>query len=169
MGRITRTLVTLVLVLGLAACGGDTTDTEAPADTEAPSTVTPTEAPDTTTASATEAPGTTSAPDTETPATTLATGGVFELLIGAVDSEGFSTTTLEAPAGEISVTFDNEDEGGEPHNWHVKISDGEEYATTIKQGPDTQTVTFSVGTPGEYDYWCDTHPTAMTGTLVVTP
>ncbi len=169
MNRTTR-LVGLVFALALviAACGDSTaesttTTTSAPAATDAPATTatTPTETTsvDPTVATTTTAPAT--------------PGGLVELFIGAEDSEGFSKSTLEAPAGvEVSVTFKNDDsgDGAEPHNWHVIIEEGvEEYATLIEQGPDTQTVTFTVGTPGEYAFFCDTHPLAMKGTLVITP
>jgi plastocyanin len=159
----------VVAVLVLAACGGGEaeTTTTSPADnggtaTEAPATSAPADTGTATTA----APATTMAPGDDTTA-----GAVIELLISAEDSEGFSVSKLEAPAGqEISVTFDNKDGGAEPHNWHVVIEAGSiEYATLIHGGPDSQTVTFTVDAPGEYKYFCDTHPIAMTGTLIVTP
>ena len=109
---------------------------------------------------------TTDAPEpvaTDAPAT-----GSIELTISAADNEGFSTSKLEAPAGvEITVTFDNKDIGsGEPHNWHL-LDMPELVSTPLKMGPDKSSVTFTVDAPGEYQFLCDTHLTAMSGTFVV--
>ena len=151
----------VVFAVALAACGSttDATTTQAPAAastapaaTAAPTTVT------------TMSP-TTVAPTTQ-PATT---GEATELAVEAVDNEGFSLSKLTAPAGQISLTFNNKDAGGEPHNWRVKISEDESYATETKVGPDIQTITFTIGTPGDYTFICDVHPGVMTGVLTVTP
>ena len=156
-----------VLALIAAACGGgDTADDETTNGT--PSVTN--ERPGTTTAP----PGTNApAPSTTTPApgttTPPAPGGGTELTIGAIDNEGFTRDLLEAPAGVITVTFENKDlSTGEPHNWHL-ITDFGDWATTIEEAPDTQSVSFTIDTPGEYQFTCDTHLEAMNGTLIVTP
>lgn len=152
----------LLVAIGLlaAACSSGSTDT-----TAASSTTTTTGGAVTTT---TEGGTTTTAGQTTT---TGDAGGPVLLTIAAEDSEGFTRDRLEAKAGqEVTVEFQNKDAGGEPHNWHVAVNPGvEEYATLIAQGPDTQSVTFTIGTPGDYNFWCDTHTEAMRGILTVTP
>ena len=147
-----------VLALIAAACGGGTADTET---TEAPSATNP--RPGTTAA----APGTTAAaPGTTAPPPP---GGGTELTIGAIDNEGFTRDKLTAPVGEITVTFENKDlSTGEPHNWHL-FTDIGEWSTTIQEAPDTQSVSFTIDAPGEYEFTCDTHLEAMKGPLIVTP
>ena len=165
--RIRLLAVTAALAVAAVACGGGSTSTDPTTTTTTGATATTTTAAVTTTAAGsttTVAAATTTA----APGTTVAGEGV-ELVIEAEDSEGFSVSRLEAPVGEITVTFVNKDIGsGEPHNWHVDVG-GEQILTPITDGPDTQSVTFTVDTPGLYDYFCDTHLTAMTGTLVVSP
>lgn len=85
----------------------------------------------------------------------------------------FDTTTLSAsPGAQVTVTFTN-NEIGVPHNW--RLFDGPDSsapsiaATQIMPGPDAvDTVTFTAPTQaGNYFFWCDVHPTIMTGTFVV--
>ena len=160
--RMHRLVVVGALMALVAACGGGTTAD--PTSTTAAGATTTTVAATTTTAGSAT---TTAATSTET--TEAATGGGTELTIEAVDNEGFSVSALEAPAGEITVTFVNKDtSSGEPHNWHVSTPEGD-FLTPIVLGPSTDSVTFTIGTPGEYQFMCDTHLTAMQGTLVVTP
>jgi len=148
----------VLLAMVVAACGGsggeETTTTAAPADT-------------------TQAPAPT-ATEPQPEATTTTSGGsdttsgmAAELTISAVDSEGFSTSLLEIVAGEeVTLTFENKDAGEEPHNIHIR-TDSADYFTPITQGPDTQSITFTIDTPGEYDFFCDTHLEQMKGKLVV--
>jgi plastocyanin len=85
----------------------------------------------------------------------------------------FDTTTLSAsPGAQVTVTYTN-DEIGVAHNWH--LFDGPDSsapsiaATQIMPGPAAvDTVTFTAPTQsGSYFFWCDVHPTIMTGNLVV--
>lgn len=147
--------VVAVLMLVVAACGG--TSTEATTTTEGATATT--EGPTATTAAptTTAAPGTTMAPSSD----------MFELEIEAFDSEGFSLDRLRVPAGvEVALTFVNKDIGGEAHNIHVRTPT-DNWFTDVKEGPDTQTLVFTIGTPGEYQYFCDTHSETMKGTLIV--
>jgi plastocyanin len=85
----------------------------------------------------------------------------------------FNTNTLTAPAGaQVTVTYTN-NEAGVPHSWHAfngaDSSAGTLAATQIITGPGTMdSVTFTAPTQtGNYFFWCDVHPTIMTGNLVV--
>jgi plastocyanin len=85
----------------------------------------------------------------------------------------FDTTTLTAPVGaQVTVTYTN-DEAGVPHNWHAfngpDSSAPTLAATQIITGPGTMdSVTFTAPTQaGNYFFWCDVHPTIMTGQLVL--
>jgi plastocyanin len=85
----------------------------------------------------------------------------------------FDTTTLTAPAGaSVTVTYTN-NEIGVSHNWHVfngPDSSAPTLATTqLITGPGTMDrVTFNApAQTGNYFFWCDVHPTIMTGTLVL--
>ena len=85
----------------------------------------------------------------------------------AIDNEGFNRNELTVVAGaEVVLTFVNKDVGGDPHNVHVR-TDSDDWFTEIKEGPDTQSITFSIGTPGEYEFFCDTHAETMKGDLIV--
>jgi plastocyanin len=86
----------------------------------------------------------------------------------------FDTTMLSAAAGaNVTVTYTN-NEPGVPHNWHV-FNGPDSSAPTLAEtqiitGPGTSdSTTFTAPTqPGDYFFWCDVHPTIMTGTFVVT-
>jgi len=157
-------MVACLLVLGLTvvACGGGTTE----ATTAETTATTIASTPDTVATTLPAAPTTTAAA-VETPAT----GDSVVLEIGAIDNEGFTRDRLEAKAGQaITVIFKNEDVGGEPHNWHLVVVAGTtDYATEIKDAPDTQEVTFTILAAGEYQFFCDTHAETMKGILTVTP
>lgn len=165
MNRPRLPLAAALLAVALigAACGGSSTsddpETTTTGDTQAT----------TTTAAATTTDGgaTTTAGETST----STGGGAVELEIGAIDNEGFTRDRLEGPTGtDITVVFDNQDVGGEPHNWHIVIASGaEEYATKIAVGPDKQEVTFTIGVAGDYNYFCDTHSETMKGVLTAAP
>jgi plastocyanin len=170
----------LLLATAASACGGGDDDTAEPAATPVPTTAVPAATPTTeamatptTEAMATPTTEAMATPTTEamaTPTTEGMTDGEPRVLeIGADDSEGFDRDRLRMSAGEtVTVVFDNRDDGGEPHNWHVVVGD-DEYATTIAQGPDVQEVTFTVNDAGEYMFFCDTHLGQMEGTLFVDP
>lgn len=82
------------------------------------------------------------------------------LEIAADNSESFSTDELSAPAGTVTVTFDNQ-EAGVIHNWALYPSseelDNQIAATELTTGPATDSVTFTVE-QGEYYFRCDVHP-----------
>jgi plastocyanin len=75
----------------------------------------------------------------------------------------FDITTIFVPVGQpVTVTYRNDDEGV-PHNFHVTGFDLDE-KTTLKPGPDVQTLTVTFPQAGDYDYICDVHP-EMTGVV----
>ena len=118
-----------------------------------------------TSTSASPSPAPSAAP-TDEPRGTPGASTVLE--VAGVNSQ-FDVEDLTAPAGSITVEFDNRD-SGIVHNIHFyRGSDdqGESVAETeLESGPIEQTVTFDVE-PGEYYYVCDAHPTTMEGTLTV--
>jgi plastocyanin len=117
------------------------------------------------TAARTPAPATTPVSEPTSPATRAA-GGVITLV--GINSE-FDLEVLAAPAGTVTIEFDNRD-GGVPHNLHVfkgDDADGESVGETeLEVGPVTQTLTMDLE-PGEYFYVCDAHPNTMEGILTV--
>jgi plastocyanin len=78
-------------------------------------------------------------------------------------------TKIEAKAGAITFTVDNQD-GGIVHNLHIyKGTDntGEDLGQTeLEAGPVTQTLTVTLE-PGTYFFVCDVHPATMAGTIEV--
>jgi plastocyanin len=90
---------------------------------------------------------------------------VTELTIVA-ESISFRPTEFVAPVGElVTVTFDHRD-AGISHN--IAFSgQGVDERTDIAVGPTTQTVEITFPEPGRYDFVCQVHPVAMTGTVVV--
>lgn len=98
--------------------------------------------------------------------TELTEGDTIE--ISAEDTE-YSTDELRADAGEVTVKFENKDEGIR-HNFHVfKGSDDSGQSvgmTEITAGPDEQETTLTL-TSGEHYYQCDVHSGQMNGTLTV--
>ena len=92
----------------------------------------------------------------------------FELRVIGRD-ERFEPTELKAPAGSVSVTFDNQDEGI-LHN--IRFYEGDSADGTfvrkseIRRGLRTANNTMKLE-PGRYFYDCEVHPATMTGTLTV--
>lgn len=116
-------------------------------------------------ANATAAPATTPASDPTATATATADGS---LTLAGINNT-FDNEELAAPAGTITIEFDNQD-GGVPHNLHVFKGDGADGEsvgeTELEVGPVTQTLTMDLE-PGDYFYVCDAHPNTMSGTLAV--
>jgi outer membrane protein assembly factor BamB/plastocyanin len=113
------------------------------------------------------ASGTPSPSSSGTPSGTTTSGATSLTVVG--QNIAFDKTTLKAPAGKVTVTFDNKD-NGIPHNIHFFKGDnanGESVAASpIKPGPATDTLTMNLQ-PGTYFYQCDVHPLQMHGTLTV--
>jgi len=122
-------------------------------------------------ANATVPPDTTAVSST-TPAsdsTSAPTGAAGAPLTLVGISNTFDPEELAAPAGRVTIEFDNRD-GGVVHNLHVYTgddNDGESVGETeLEVGPVTQTLTMDLA-PGEHFYVCDAHPNTMSGTLTV--
>ena len=82
----------------------------------------------------------------------------------------FDKSEIRVAGGEeITIRHDNQDEAM-PHNFAVyKSSEAKELvaATEIEVGPVQQELIVEALEPGQYFFRCDTHPTQMTGTLIV--
>ena len=82
----------------------------------------------------------------------------------------FEQTSLTAPAGAVTIAFDNRDEGI-PHNVHVfggGDASGRSIASTeIETGAAQQMLELGELAAGAYFYQCDVHPSQMIGTLTV--
>ena len=116
------------------------------------------------------------AADDSPPDVTASSSGapVLEIATTADNTIAFSTSSLEAPAGQMAtIRYDND--SPVPHN--VAIYDGPDASgdkivqTETISGPGASTeTTFAVPeVPGPYYFRCELHPLQMTGTLTVTP
>ena len=133
-------IVLAAVALVAAACGGDS-DPPGPVADGAP------------------APVSTGPAATTGPAD--AAGKVLEL---SAENIAFSTSSLEAGAGEVIIRFANNDDGV-PHNLHV-TGGGADEKTDIEPGPVTQRLEMTLPS-GTYTYVCDVHPQQMTGQLTI--
>lgn len=89
----------------------------------------------------------------------------------------FSTTDIVVPVGQpITVNVDNK--GAATHNWDVLDASGTKSLNDAAGKPivtnpqllppgGTSAVTFTISTPGTYNFRCDVHPTEMVGKLYV--
>lgn len=89
----------------------------------------------------------------------------------AAKDMAFNMSTITVPAGaEVAVNFVNEDSGVQ-HNiafYQDQSASKEIYKGQPITGPDKITYTFTAPSdPGTYFFRCDTHPTKMTGQLIV--
>lgn len=100
---------------------------------------------------------------------TAGSGSVTTTLQLVAQGTVFEQTELSAPAGTVTIEFQNKD-AGILHNLHVhKGTDasGESMGSTkLQAGPTSTTLTLQLE-PGAYYYQCDAHPTSMKGTLTV--
>lgn len=97
---------------------------------------------------------------------TESTGGGTELDLGVEQGElKFDKTELTAPAGKVTIKFDNPD--SIPHN--VAVKDGEDVKGESELiSKDTVELTVDLE-PGEYEFYCTPHEGAgMKGTLTIT-
>jgi len=163
-------LAAIALLIG--ACGGtdygDAAETSSPAPPPARTTE-PTSAP-TSVATAELAPtSVTTAAPAPTSDATAAPAQPSEITLVA-SSVRFEQRSLAAPAGEVTIAFDNRDQGVS-HNVHVfrgNDASGDDIgATEIETGAIRQTLALGDLAAGSYFYQCDVHPSQMTGTLTI--
>jgi plastocyanin len=94
-------------------------------------------------------------------------GAALELVAGPGSELKFDQTSLEASAGEVTITMTND--GDLPHNVAIKGNGVDEKGEIVQNGG-TSTVTATLEA-GEYTFYCSVpgHEAAgMTGTLTVT-
>lgn len=179
-----------LLVVLVAACGGDAkeevtaTATLQPATATSAPTATPTEVPPTETpvpeptATPEPPPPPTPVPPTPRPAAPAggssapgpgpsnpppgpAGGGSASRTVTA-SLLAYSPRTIAVPANTtVTITLDNAD-GGVAHDLQFPRKGASNQCT----GPCTVSATFNSGAPGSYPFLCSIHPT-MTGTLIV--
>lgn len=93
-----------------------------------------------------------------------------------VTSTGISFTpnALNAVAGEdFRIVYANE-QNGVPHNLAIFASEDDAtgggdpvFATTVKNGPDTQELLVAGLAAGDYFIWCEVHTSSMIATLTI--
>jgi plastocyanin len=94
-------------------------------------------------------------------------GTALELVGGPGSELKFDQTSLEASAGEVTITMVNE--GDLPHDVAIKGNGVDEKGEIVNNG-ETSTVTATLE-PGEYTFYCSVpghEAGGMTGTLTVT-
>ena len=141
-------LPVLVGLLALAGCGGSSSSSSSTSNAES-------------------TPTTSSAPATSTP---TSTGGSGESLSLSANSEGqleYSTKSLSAKAGKVSIDFTNASPLG--HNMTIESSSGETVGSTptFQGGSKTLSLTLKAGT---YKFFCSVpghRQAGMEGTLTV--
>lgn len=85
----------------------------------------------------------------------------------------FNVTRMGAPVNQpVTVQFKND--GAALHNWHVQNVQGTNGQQVIIGPPPTfiaggqgGSLTFTIATPGTYNFICDVHPVEMKGTFLV--
>jgi plastocyanin len=186
-GRALRALIAVVALLSLgvfaAACGSTNETDPTPVKTFKITPASGGQATNTPSGQATRTPSgqATGTPAGQASATTAASTATTEPDGGSNGGGGsttlelvglntlFDKTKLEAPAGEITINFDNKD-SGIPHNVHVhkgeKVSDPSVGATDLEAGPAKQTLKLTLEA-GKFYYQCDAHPATMNGILTV--
>lgn len=163
-----RAALGLALSLGLAALAGWSCGETGDTDPTPVATFKITPAANSTPGTS-SSPAATAVPTTDEPPAPPGSPGTSTVLEVAGVSNEFDVEELTAPAGAITVEFDNRD-SGVVHNIHFyrgSDDEGESVAETeLESGPIEQTLTFEVES-GEYYYVCDAHPTTMEGILTV--
>lgn len=94
-------------------------------------------------------------------------GAALELVAGPGSELKFDQTSLEAAAGEVTITMVNE--GDLPHNVAIEGNGVDEKGEIVQNGA-TSTVTATLE-PGEYAFYCSVpghREGGMEGTLTVT-
>jgi len=81
----------------------------------------------------------------------------------------FSQTEFTIAAGQqYTINFSNQ--GSAIHNWSLKgvqNSNGQPIQTQLLPGGQSESLSFTIAEPGDYQFVCDVHPTEMVGQLTV--
>jgi len=110
------------------------------------------------------------------PTTTTGPGGQQVTVSLVAQGLGFDKSSISVPAGaSVTINFNNKDTGI-PHNFALYTSgsasgtaSGPLFVGPTINGPATISYTFTAPSqPGTYFFRCDTHPTTMTGSFIVT-
>jgi plastocyanin len=153
-------LAALAFLIG--ACGG--TDYSGAAQTSSPA------QPPARTTEPTSAPTSVAATATVPTSDATATPAQLAEITLVASSVRFEQRSLAAPAGDVTIAFDNRDQGVS-HNVHVfrgNDTSGDDIGSTeIEAGAIQQTLVLGDLAPGSYFYQCDVHPAQMMGTLTV--
>ena len=143
----------IVAMFALAACGGDDESSDDSAGTE----------------SATSTTGSDTAEETTTESDSGSTGGgggTIEVE-ASPDELAYTTGDLEAPAGEVTISFDNPADIG--HDVRISDSSGADIGGTEVVTADSTTASVELEA-GEYTYFCSIpghQPAGMEGKLTV--
>jgi len=159
-------LAAIALLIG--ACGGTDYGDAAETSSPAPPPARTTEPTSVATAELAPTSVTTAAPAPTSDATAAPAQPSAITLVAS--SVRFEQRSLAAPPGEVTIAFDNRDQGI-PHNVHVfrgNDASGDDIgATEIETGAIRQTLALGGLAAGSYFYQCDVHPSQMTGTLTI--
>jgi plastocyanin len=87
--------------------------------------------------------------------------------------DGYAQTSLSFPAARpVNLTFENE-ESGQTHNMVIAAGTDQKapavFTGALVPGPGTKVYAIKPLQPGSYFYFCQVHPTTMTGHLTVAP
>lgn len=96
-------------------------------------------------------------------------GAVVTSVTMVTTDNKFASTAIAVPANqEVTLTLENR--GQALHNWRLKGiqgADGREVKTQLLAAGKSETITFTITTPGRYEFDCEVHPVEMKGTLTV--
>ena len=82
------------------------------------------------------------------------------------ESLRFLPVSLSAPAGGVTIAFNNRD-SGVAHNIHIFSGGTSIGSTEPATGQTAQTLALGTLAAGAYPFVCDVHPQAMHGVLTV--
>jgi plastocyanin len=99
-----------------------------------------------------------------------ATGaGGAQAIAETMTDNKFSATTFTVKANQ-PVTITAANTGTAIHNWALtgqKDASGKDIKTSLLDAGKSESLTFTITKPGNYNFQCDVHPTEMKGTLTV--
>ncbi len=151
----------IVAIFALAACGGDEDTDEGSVPGQSPTSTTTSEG-----TTSEEATSEETSTESDSGKTGGGSGGTIEV-VADPEELAYTTGDLEAPAGEVTISFDNPANIG--HDVRVSDSSGADIGGTDVITADTTTATVELEA-GEYTYFCSIpghQPAGMEGKLTV--